>query len=864
MTLTNLAADYEARAQSGARVTNDRVRISALAPDPSAARQLKASLNQLGLEKTAETDYVVSGLLPVSALDELAALPSLRSAFADLYVLRGRGGEDTFVSPVVSEAARVGAVDGEASLALRADIARDRFDVTGQGVCIGMLSDSYNSLGGAAGGVASGDLPDGIDVLEDLGEGEGSDEGRAMMELAYDVAPGVDFAFHTAFEGFVGFSGGIVQLFQNGCNVIVDDIGYAGDPYFQDGVIAQAVDYVAEEGASYFSSAGNSADASYEADFEDSGVPGFFTFGGNLHDFDPGPDVDAFQDVLIFPGETLRFAFQYDEPSVLAGVEFSEFPDLYGGEAGQAPTSDYDVFVFDEPSTDGTILAISADANSTAGAPFEFIEYTNTTTSIQFVYVAIQKFEGEDRRMKYVNFGGDRILIETAEYVEPGTSTVYGHSNAAGAFATGAAAWFNTASYSDFLDAIESFTGSASVNGFSSYGGLAIRLDEDGNRLASPEERMKPDAVASDGDNNTFFGGDSGVDDDDLPNFFGTSASAPNASAVAALAIEAAGSVSPAELFAALEGTADDMISGAPVTTVNENATPGFDDRTGNGFVRADFAIASLLGVEPVACSAELALSFDFDGDGDVDGDDFETDGANDPDQFLGDVFGELAAVTNATATEFVDLSTCTFAVFNPFTEMVTYAATPGGVIGAREEFVFAGQRGTADLPSGTLPDGPGAFALIEGDVAVGASVQDVLGSVVASVVYLNDETVFGSKSGGNGAARTSGDQAFLDALARVRGEAQVASGPVDVTLVASPNPVRGRLSVGFGAAEAGPVRASVYDALGREVAVLADGAFEAGRHEVTLEAGSFPSGVYIVRVSVGGDVQTQQVTVVR
>ncbi|MEJ7660354.1 MAG: hypothetical protein WKG07_12420 [Hymenobacter sp.] len=38
----------------------------------------------------------------------------------------------------------------------------------GTGWRIGVMSDSYNSLGGAAAGVASGDLPANVLVLEDL------------------------------------------------------------------------------------------------------------------------------------------------------------------------------------------------------------------------------------------------------------------------------------------------------------------------------------------------------------------------------------------------------------------------------------------------------------------------------------------------------------------------------------------------------------------------------------------------------------------------------------------------------------------------------------------------------------------------
>lgn len=42
------------------------------------------------------------------------------------------------------------------------------------------------------------------------------------------------------------------------------------------------------------------------------------------------------------------------------------------------------------------------------------------------------------------------------------------------------------------------------------------------------------------------------------------------------------------------------------------------------------------------------------------------------------------------------------------------------------------------------------------------------------------------------------------------------------------------------------PVKLSVYDILGREVAVLVDGMVEAGRHQVRFQANSLPSGVYM------------------
>jgi hypothetical protein len=68
----------------------------------------------------------------------------------------------------------------------------------------------------------------------------------------------------------------------------------------------------------------------------------------------------------------------------------------------------------------------------------------------------------------------------------------------------------------------------------------------------------------------------------------------------------------------------------------------------------------------------------------------------------------------------------------------------------------------------------------------------------------------------------------------------------------AYPNPFNAATVISFAIPVSSHVRLSVYDLLGRETAVIANRNFEAGRHAMTFDAGSLPSGVYFYRVQAG------------
>ena len=84
---------------------------------------------------------------------------------------------------------------------------------------------------------------------------------------------------------------------------------------------------------------------------------------------------------------------------------------------------------------------------------------------------------------------------------------------------------------------------------------------------------------------------------------------------------------------------------------------------------------------------------------------------------------------------------------------------------------------------------------------------------------------------------------------------------------VPRPNPARGPVVFPLLLPEDAAIHVAVYDVLGREAIVLADGDLSAGRHTFRLGAGTLAPGTYIVRVLTKGpvpDARVRTLTVVR
>lgn len=481
--------------------------VDAVAAPHADGQNLLVELEKRGLESGEVYEHLVSGSMPVGLLDQVLNAPSLR-----------------FMRPAFFDT-HEGSVTSQGDAAITADVMRASFAVNGTGITVGVLSDSYNCLGTAADDVASGDLPRDVVVLaEDQSCSRNKDEGRALMQIIHDIAPGASPVFHTAYGGQAAFANGILELAADAsASVIVDDALYFSEPMFQDGIVAQAVGRVFSEGVAHFSSAGNYGTQSYESTFRPSDKWTDLLASGVLHDFEPGPDVDPYQRVTIPVGASVKFVLQWDQPYASAS-----------GGAGSA--SDLDLMLL----TDALQPVASSIDDNVGNDPTEILQYSNPGPSTTF-NLAIVHGEGPTPQLiKYIYSNDDVTIAEFATT----SSTIFGHNNTRGGAAVGSSFFANSPAFSSHPP---------TPSAYSSTGPTPILFGADDARIE--DVRAKPEFLAPDGVNTTFLGRDTAADTDKFPNFFGTSASAAHAAGVAALLRETDPQLTPAALYAAMQET---------------------------------------------------------------------------------------------------------------------------------------------------------------------------------------------------------------------------------------------------------------------------------------------------------------------
>jgi hypothetical protein len=772
--------------------------------------QLLLQLQKLGLKSGSVYGRVVSGLFPINKVDQLERVETLH-----------------FAAPSYRPMHHVGLTTSQGDASLLADKARATYNLSGAGAKVGVMSDSYGSIaGGPAAGVASGDLPAGVEVLADVEDG--TDEGRGMAEIVHDVAPGAKIAFHTANLGQAGFASGIGKLADAGCNIVVDDVAYFAEPFFQDGIIAQAVDQVVARNVSYFSSAGNQARQSYQAGFKNSGKSVIFggVNYGVAHDFGNG---DIMQTVRLPANSTVLLSFQWADP----------FFSVSGGKGAQ---TDLDVLVF----YNGALLTdLSSLDNNIGGDPVEFIGVQVGSTAANIELVIVKAAGPDPQLMKYVNFGSS--TAGPTEYIT-NSSTVVGHANATGAVAVAASPWYNTPVFNTNITR-------PVVEPFSSQGGTPVFITKEGANTGYDESkiRRKPVVTGPDGGNTSFFGSDISLDTDNYPNFFGTSASAPHVAAVAALMQEAArNSLTPTGITDILTSTAQDMDD--PFTAGFDT---GFDFRTGYGFVQADKAVMATGGPcltdteAPKVLAAGLTIALDNNGTRTIE--------AADIDYGSTDNCG-IASIT---------LDKTTFTCANLGNNEVTLTVTDfrGNVSKQTVTVVVVDKTAPTVLAAGLEVRLLNGTRTIEAaDIDYGSTDNCGIASITldkttftCANVGTNQVTLTVTDRSGNVAKQTVEVVVLADATCGT-----IALG-ADKQLDAYPNPAADQATVAFRATQAGSAQVKVFDQMGTLVATLYNGAVEGDHvYSVTLDGRSLPNGVYNCQLVTNGKVVNQRLLITK
>lgn len=470
---------------------------------------------------------------------------------------------------------RTGSVNTEGDAVIRADDVRNMLGITGSGVKVGVISDGIDNADSAQ---ATGDLPDIIDVNPSL-PGNG-DEGTALLEIIYDIAPGTGLAFSGAGTN-LEFIDAIEYLVNQGVDVIVDDLGFLGEPYFEDGPVAESAGSAVQSGVVFVSAAGNGTIRHYQHLYVDTNPEQTASEEQpteDLHDFGlaRGEASDVTLGGVIAPGRSTVVVLQWnDDPqgNTLDGMGSS--------------SNDYDLIIDDGDNPD-----LSCTPSSCASVEFQdgdddpleavLIENANMSNS-QPYQILINRFSGQAKVLEM--YTGSFSLIQNGTEED----SVFGHPAVAGVIAVGAV----PANDPDM------------VEDFSSRGPSTIFFP-------SFEERDKPDVVAPDNVSVTGAGGFSSP-------FSGTSASAPHVAGVAALLLDADSTLTPGQLKQVLQDTAIDInTTGTRDSSSGVKHQSRFNSVSGFGLVDAFSAVSSVLPDSENVCDDGV----DNDGDGNTDCDD--------------------------------------------------------------------------------------------------------------------------------------------------------------------------------------------------------------------------------------------------
>ncbi len=353
-----VAASESPRAKSFGAGGGARLDPNLLAIRDGKGRVMVQLTPQAGVDRAAFRKQAEAQGLDVQAVDSSSGTLEGFVALSSVHALAGLKGTGTLAQSVKPKT-RVGKATTQGVVQQRIDKAQAK-GVDGRGITVAAMSDSYDVATTTTTGdplkvhakqdIKSGDLPGKgnakyptpvVNLEESEDPDSSNDEGRAMLQIAHDIAPASKLCFASAFNSEVGFADNIRKLAdkkgQCGADVIVDDVIWFDEPMFSDGIVADAVDDVTAKGVHYFSAAGNEGeDNSWDSKVNlipaKKGLKGTnldfsevdpSLYDGGLQDMDPGSGTDVAQDVRLGADPNgATFDVQWDDPTDLNGATY--------------------------------------------------------------------------------------------------------------------------------------------------------------------------------------------------------------------------------------------------------------------------------------------------------------------------------------------------------------------------------------------------------------------------------------------------------------------------------------------------------------------------------------------------------------
>jgi hypothetical protein len=508
-----------------------------------------------------------AGLLTIENSGSPVATLTVQGPASSMLLNTGTDGSGGTLITYPSSASRTSYEIDVADQALKANVVRQTMTtasgapIIGTGITIGIMSDSFNAtLNGvidpADTAAQQGFLPattlstSAVTILRDSTLTGVENEGLAMAELVHQIAPGAAIDFYTAEGSQSNFAQGVTALVNAGANVIVDDWSFSNAPFYQiAGPLDTAVANAVSHGVDYFTAASNFGGAYYESNWQPTTAQLVLQSGQSAQtvtaqQFSNGT---ALQSITI-PGSIATFVdLQWNAawPTSTTGVADPIAVALYNSSGTLVATSHQ---VFDSADGYSSLPEISLSVPVAASSTqYQLAIYQTGSTSVsQFKYIlfgspgtvvvgSATQNDGSD--VSAQNPGG--IINDPSAGL--GSGDVHGQELVPGVNTVGASYWSSSPAFGVSPNWTEYF---------SSVGPGELLYDQSGNALTTPTSLGKVNFVAPDGIQTSVPG---------FQAFFGTSAAAPDAAAVAALMLQADPNLTTTQVTNLLAQSALDM-----------------------------------------------------------------------------------------------------------------------------------------------------------------------------------------------------------------------------------------------------------------------------------------------------------------